>query len=96
MNARAEFLIDTLKKYAEENQTIVRGTDDISPLETWLIMRLFEASRESRTLSAVPSELLKIIKQYEEMKDGYLSPYGQQYLEGLLMAKEIIERDIAG
>jgi len=44
-NKKVEFAIKILKQYADENGEIVRGTTDTSPLEQWLIMRLYKASQ---------------------------------------------------
>ena len=40
-----EFAIKTLKQYAKENQLIVRGTSDLSPLEEWLISKQYEMNK---------------------------------------------------
>lgn len=37
---KAEFIIKTLKRYAEEKGIIVRSTSDLSPLEIWLLLEL--------------------------------------------------------
>jgi hypothetical protein len=42
-NKEVEFADKVLKHYANENQIPVRSTSDLSPLETWLIKRLFSA-----------------------------------------------------
>jgi len=41
-NEIAEFAVNILKQYAKEKGTMVRGTTDLSPLEMWLITKLFE------------------------------------------------------
>lgn len=40
---KAQFACDILKQYADENGTFPRTTSDLSPLEQWLIVRLFNA-----------------------------------------------------
>jgi hypothetical protein len=40
MNERAEFAVRVLKQYALENGIPARSTSDLSPMETWLILRL--------------------------------------------------------
>jgi hypothetical protein len=45
MNEKAEFAVNILKKYASEHQTTVRSTSDLSPLEEWLILRLFVTTK---------------------------------------------------
>ena len=45
MNDKAEFAVKILKQYAHENGTMVRGTTDLSPLEMWLILRLYEIEK---------------------------------------------------
>ena len=42
-NQKAQFACDILKQYAAENQTNPRTTSDLSPLEQWLIVRLFNS-----------------------------------------------------
>jgi len=38
-----EFVIETLREYASEKGEIVRGTTDLSPLENWLLLALYES-----------------------------------------------------
>lgn len=38
----AAFAVDTLKRYAHETGNLLRGTSDLSPLEEWLLVQLFE------------------------------------------------------
>jgi hypothetical protein len=42
MNFKAKFAVDILKQYAIEGGTMPRGTNDISPLEEWLLLKLFD------------------------------------------------------
>jgi len=39
---QAEFAVKILREYAKENQSLVRGTSDLSPLEAWLIIKLYK------------------------------------------------------
>ena len=41
MNPKAEFAVRLLKEYAYEKETLPRSTLDISPLEEWLILKLY-------------------------------------------------------
>jgi hypothetical protein len=41
----AEFSIKTILEYAKENQVPPRSTSDLSPMETWLILRLYELNK---------------------------------------------------
>ena len=41
MKDKAEFAVKILLEYAKENGINGRDTTDLSPLETWLILRLF-------------------------------------------------------
>jgi hypothetical protein len=41
MNDKAEFAVKILLEYAKENGINGRDTTDLSPLEKWLIIRLF-------------------------------------------------------
>ena len=50
MNEKAEFAVEILKQYALENQVSTRSTSDLSPLEQWLILRLFAVSEQSEKL----------------------------------------------
>jgi len=36
-----KFMVDILLAYAKENMIPVRSTSDLSPLEEWLLMRLY-------------------------------------------------------
>ena len=40
-NEKAEFAVKILLEYAGENQVPARSTSDLSPLEQWLILRLY-------------------------------------------------------
>lgn len=41
MKDKAEFAVNILLKYAKENGINGRDTTDLSPLESWLILRLY-------------------------------------------------------
>lgn len=45
INPAAQFAVDTLKQYALEAGTMRRGTSDLSPLESWLILRLYNQTK---------------------------------------------------
>lgn len=47
MNEKAKFAVQVLKQYALENQVPARSTSDLSPMEQWLILRLFSVSNHS-------------------------------------------------
>ena len=40
-NEKAEFAVKILREYAKENKTLMRCTSDLSPLEEWLIIQLY-------------------------------------------------------
>jgi len=42
---KSEFATEMLKQYAKENCVITRSTSDLSPLEEWLIVKLYEEAR---------------------------------------------------
>ena len=50
MNDKAEFAVEILREYAKQNQTPVRSTSDLSPLEQWLILRLADILEQSEQL----------------------------------------------
>lgn len=37
----SEFAVSILQEYAKENQTLIRSTSDLSPLEEWLLERMY-------------------------------------------------------
>jgi hypothetical protein len=41
MNEKSEFAVKILKQYSLENQIPARCTSDLSPMEQWLILKLF-------------------------------------------------------
>lgn len=41
MNELSEFSVKMLKEYAKQNGIIVRSTSDLSPLEQWLLIQLY-------------------------------------------------------
>ena len=43
INKQAEFAVALLKQYADIQQTLVRATDDLSPLEQWLMLKLYNS-----------------------------------------------------
>lgn len=45
MNEKVDFAVNILERYAKENKTLVRGTTDLSPLEQWLIIELYNNTR---------------------------------------------------
>lgn len=38
--SKADYAVELLQQYAMENQTLIRGTSDLSPLEQWLLLKL--------------------------------------------------------
>lgn len=44
MSEVAEFAVKKLKQYAEENNVLPRSTTDLSPLEQWLLLQLFNTN----------------------------------------------------
>lgn len=41
-NQRMNFIFDLLTEYATINGIILRSTSDLSPLEEWLILKIFD------------------------------------------------------
>lgn len=39
----SEFAVSILQEYANENQILIRSTSDLSPLEAWLLERMYKA-----------------------------------------------------
>lgn len=46
MNELSEFAVKVLKEYADEKHTNARGTSDLSPLEEWLLIKLYHKDDE--------------------------------------------------
>lgn len=55
-NEKAEFAVKILLEYAKENGINGRDTTDLSPLEKWLLLRLFNVVRRSEQLSLCQCE----------------------------------------
>ena len=53
MNDKAKFAVEILKQYALENQIPARSTSDLSPMESWLILRLMTVSKQSQTADKI-------------------------------------------
>lgn len=51
-NEKAEFAVKILLEYAKENRINGRDTTDLSPLEKWLILRLYNVVWRSEQLLA--------------------------------------------
>lgn len=47
-NPKVEFVIQVLKQYAKENSIIIRSTSDLSPLEQWLLIKLYDTYKQSK------------------------------------------------
>jgi hypothetical protein len=70
MKDKADFANKILLEYAKENGINGRDTTDLSPLEKWLILRLFDVSGQIEQLSC------------DECIDGQKwSPYYGKYVE---------------
>lgn len=69
MNKKAKFAVKTLKEYALESQTTARGTTDISPLEEWLILKLYDIERIAEELDKAVVDNIK--KLFEEGEPEY-------------------------
>lgn len=50
MNAKAEQAVKILKEYAVEGLILQRDTSDLSPLETWLLLRLIDHGYEPKDI----------------------------------------------
>lgn len=46
MSDLSKYATDILKEYAKEKGNTVRSTSDLSPLEKWLIKKLFENNQK--------------------------------------------------
>jgi hypothetical protein len=71
INNKAKFAVEILKRYAEQTGNLLRGTSDLSPLEEWLIIQLFEEKTlpklsgiKNGTKSKLFQEVLAEAKQY--------------------------------
>ena len=42
MNQKEKFAVEIIKQYANEKHIPARSTSDLSPMEKWLILRLFD------------------------------------------------------
>lgn len=65
MNEKVNFAINVLKQYAEERGEMIRGTTDLSPLEEWLIMKLFKAEFNAKTLQIYAKAINQIDDLFE-------------------------------
>ena len=45
-NAKVDLATRVLKQYAEEKGVLIRSTSDLSPLEEWLILRIYRCEYE--------------------------------------------------
>lgn len=68
MSEKSEFAVKTLKQYVEENQVLPRSTSDLSKLEEWLILQLFEYYRKDKA-----SEI--IIKFLTDRNDNLMEKF---------------------
>ena len=50
INGKAEFAVKILLEYANENGINGRDTTDLSPLEKWLILRLYNVEERNKQL----------------------------------------------
>ena len=57
INDKAQFAIRLLKEYAEQNQLPARSTSDLSPLEEWLISKIYNKVKK-------PAPVTKEINDY--------------------------------
>ena len=72
MKDKAKFANKILLEYAKENGINGRDTTDLSPLETWLILRLFSVSGSLPSVDPLDdenSEIHKIGREIAEMSD---------------------------
>jgi hypothetical protein len=46
MSEKSNFAVDILKRYAKENQIQARSTSDLSPLEQWLMLYIFNINKK--------------------------------------------------
>lgn len=74
---RINFILTLLREYSHENQIPIRSTSDLSPLEEWLLIRLFDKSEKESI------EFLKWFNDFNEL--GYTEKgiifYVNEYLK---------------
>ena len=82
MNEKAEFAVRVLKEYALENQIPARSTSDLSPMEQWLILRLFAVSNsEGLQGRELLLDFCCHLNKYKKLKDIRFDFMMQDYLD---------------
>lgn len=78
-----EFAVSVLKQYALEQGINPRSTSDLSPMESWLIRRLYQ-HREEEGSTAVPVGLInRVIVELEVSQDDWHSTGTQKLIDDL-------------
>lgn len=73
---KADYAVELLRQYAMENQTLIRGTSDLSPLEQWLLMKLSKRMTKE--------QLLELFIEYSHTKIVIDSDDFQELAEKIL------------
>ena len=72
MNKAYEEAIKILEQYAKEQQTLMRGTTDLSPLEEWLLIKLIKAHEVSREVAKKAYNEARNNPPYLDFEDYWL------------------------
>ena len=89
-NELANFAVKTLIEYADECGTTVRGTSDISPLEEWLIIRLYNEKEKNKpgkcfVLISITStsRMPELVSRSKDSIENHLKGLGYYWSESL-------------
>lgn len=89
-NELAQFAVKTLREYADECGTTVRGTSDISPLEEWLIIRLHNEQEKNKpgkcfVLISITStsRIPELVSRSKDRIENHLKENGYYWSENL-------------
>lgn len=78
-----EFAVSVLKQYASYQRVPPRSNLDLSPLEHWLIQRLYHHREEEGSVT-VPVDLINhIIVELEASQDDWFSTHTQKLINDL-------------
>ena len=87
INKLADFCLQVLRDYANSASTMVRGTSDISPLEEYLLLRLYH-NRESKSIEDFKKSIISV-ESFAKMHNTKRQTIYQQIKNGLLKCHEI-------
>lgn len=94
MSKKADFAVEIIKEYAHENGIPTRSTSDLSPMEEWLLLRLYKYHASVPSDSEFSEEAVRyvtnLLRQYknEDVSFTQIFDAGAIWMRDKILSKD--------